>query len=143
MHIQGRSLVKHLRTLFLSLCISVGATSALQAASSYECAVTDFLNFSADQDFITRNLQKRYMITIGDEQVFVTMLSEHFSNSQTIFQIVNRPSLPKDVYAVNLSSVAIDTLAFSESYFEGSYQATIATQAPLYVSVWKLACQKP
>jgi len=130
-------MTRHLLAAATSIAASLAANVAY-ANSEYSCVVLDMLNFSDDSEFIAKNMEKRFLITLDEERVYVTTLSEDFTNSQSIYVIVNR-SL-SSVYGVELSSVSMDTIALSETLFEGRFNATLLRQSTLGVTVWKLGC---
>lgn len=132
--------MQHYLNTVLALVIALFATTANAAGNEYECTVDDIVTFGDDDDFVAKNMRKQYLITLDVDQVYITMLSDEFSNSQRIYTIINRTMM--DVYAVSLSPASISTVALSSFYFENNYNTTLSRQSTFGATVWKLDCEK-
>lgn len=129
-----------LKRSFLAVGLLLLFSSTLQAANSeYQCTVADMATFGDDQEFIEKNLRKKFLILLDEGRVYVTMLSEDFESSQDVYEIVNRSM--SDIYAIKPTAATMKTLAMSEFYYESVYNATLVVQSNLSATVWKLNCQ--
>jgi hypothetical protein len=131
-------MLRHVYAAATLIATSFAGSAVAASSSEYSCVVLDMLNFSDDSEFIAKNMEKRFLIALDDERMYVTVLSKEFRNYQNIYKIVNR--LPSAVYGIELSPASMGTVALSENLFEGRYNATLLTQSTLGVTVWKLGC---
>jgi len=124
----------------LALMVSLTAPASADDRQTYTCSTMSLLNAGNDQDFIEANLEKRFLIQVGDEEIHVLVSSPRFNDHNKIYRVFHTSG--GKIYGIERSSVNVGVLALSEMYFRGAYQATITVQTPLHGTVWKLSCQK-
>jgi hypothetical protein len=76
------------------------------------------------------------LITIDKNKIFLTQISSDFTNTQSIYTIVQRNAV--GIYSIKVDLISFDTLIFREKSGEGS----MVTHHLLGATVWVLGCDK-
>ncbi|QHQ36985.1 hypothetical protein [Algicella marina] len=127
-----------MKTYLLAILLTVPATFA--AAEPFKCRVTDVLLSSEENpEFVRKNKQKQFLITVGSESIVIAQSSPDFAPSEREFFPVSEP--PSDILAMATDSFSVST--FAMPYLTNSgirFDATLTLQTANFVNVWTLDC---
>ena len=126
--------------IFFALTIFCSTQSANATENQYDCTVEDVsvTPRGNNAEFIAKNLRKKFMITVTEKTIYVSVLSSDYKNSQTIYTIVNKDRI------FGISATSINSLGMIEALIidEDEGEATVLNQGSSFVNVWILNCQK-
>ncbi len=132
--------MKFMLFLFVLLVAFTKAVGAAETLRTYDCEVVGFATSGDDKDFNQANLEKRFIVQIGDSEIHTTITSKKFNDSRQKHQIFHKQG--NEIYGASVSAVSTSVLAFNEFYFDGAYRGSVSRQSYLYGNVWELSCQK-
>lgn len=66
-----------------------------------------------DKEFETRQLNRKFLLTLTDENIFLTDTNIENKNSQESYTIIMRVTNTKDVMAVTVNPIGVQTLVFN------------------------------
>ena len=126
------------KILFLFLLIFLGFKTEASTIV-FDCSVKNFTtNDSSEKTFIKNNYLKRFLISMSDEEIIVTVVSDGSFNSNVKKYKVYRTDALGSVYALNSSTYANDVIVINPD----TQQATISFQAHFFLNAWFLECDK-
>ena len=127
------------RTIFALIAL-IGTPLAADNIRTYDCSPTGFTTETDDQQFIQGNMEKRFLIQAGDQDIHVTASSRRFNSYRQEYRVFRKSGT--ESFGISEGSVGVGVIALSETYFEGAYHATISLQTSLFGNTWILSCQK-
>jgi len=126
-------LIKHLIvfSLFFSFTVQAGSID-------YDCSVKEVILFSDpdDDEFIRKNLKKRFVLSIRESEVIETSISDFYESGTTIYNIYEK----RDVFG----TLRAEHDNFSENLFLhiDTGEAVRSVQGSHYSNAWLLDCIK-
>ena len=126
---------RELKTLFLFF-LFVSSFTIQAIPIDFDCSVKNLLTSSEDDEFINSNLKKRFVISVSEQEVIVTSISDVYKSGITKYKIIYRDKVFPIVRAVtqnHQNKIAINT---------GNGNATISLQSDFYLNAWVLDCKK-
>ena len=116
------------------------ATQAI--ANNFDCSVKNFNVLSevgkGDKQFIDSNLKKRFIISVDEQEIIVTSISDTFKSSIKKYTIFSKSDIFNTVSAVSDNSFSTDIIVINPK--KGT--ATISLQGDFYLNAWLLDCKK-
>jgi hypothetical protein len=106
---------------------------------TFDCSVKEILTFdkSASEYWIKGNLEKRFIVSVDEEDVIVTSISDIFSSGTSKYKISTKEfGLIK---AINNDSHSMHKTVIVDL---DSGDSTISIQGSFHTTVWLLGCKK-
>ena len=138
----GVVLNRELKNIFLFLLFFLSFT--IQASPiNFDCYVKNFtvLSEAAAKDnkqFIDSNLKKRFIISVDEQEITVTSISDTFKSSITKYNIFSKSELYETVSAKNDSGLFSQIIVIDHK----SGEATISLQGVFFLNAWLLDCKQ-
>jgi hypothetical protein len=120
--------------LFLSFTVQANALV-------FDCSVKDFVNlsgFDKDDFFVQSNLKKRFIISVDEDEIISTSVSETYTSSVIRHKIFSRYEETVKAIEMNDTFSYFPTIVLNEITGE----ATISNQTTISLSAWLLDCKK-
>ena len=113
--------MNYLLKCFLILLVNLTLSKSLFAdEKKFMCMTEHFLDSSAvfglrnkDNEFETRQLNRKFLLTITEENIFLTDTNIKNENSQTSYTIIMRVTNTKDIMAVTVDPMVVQSLVFN------------------------------
>lgn len=112
-----------------------------KAAQIWHCTVGEFTSTGTpDLAFDLANMRKRFVLTVGPDDILVAMQSDEFEGSTERYRLFFADYF--DLFAVSDDLLRLGTVAIplTPRLDEGFFEASITLQASAYVNVWMLRC---
>jgi hypothetical protein len=129
---------RELKNIFLFLLFFSSFT--IQATSiDFVCSVKNFVNMDEDRDdeFINSNLKKRFIISVGEQEVIVTSISDNFNSGITKFKIFDK----RDPFGA-VKARSLEVLGQTIVIHPENGNATISLQSYFFLNAWLLDCNR-
>jgi hypothetical protein len=120
--------------LFLSFTVQANALV-------FDCSVKDFVNlsgFDKDDFFMQSNLKKRFIISVDEDEIISTSVSETYTSSVIRYKIFSRYEETVKAIEINDTFSYFPTIVLNEITGE----TTISNQTTISLSAWLLDCKK-
>ena len=126
------------KILFLFLLIFLGFKTEASTIV-FDCSVKNFTTRdSSEKTFIKNNYLKRFLISMSDEEIIVTVVSDGSFNSSVNKYNVYRTDSLGSVYALTPNMFGNDVIVINPD----TQNATISLQGDFYLNAWFLECDK-
>ncbi len=137
----GVVLNRELKNIFLFLLFFSSFT--IQASPiNFDCYVKNFTVLSEaakdNKQFIDSNLKKRFIISVDEQEITVTSISDTFKSSITKYNIFSKSELYETVSAKNDSGLFSQIIVIDHK----SGEATISLQGVFFLNAWLLDCKQ-
>lgn len=125
------------------MAVAAGGAAAQswgQESNKHVCRVDRVMSNASDAagEWTDKQKTRVFELEILPETVAVTITSPHFETSNRSFYIVKQNAL--GVYAIDISTMMVETLAFSPQGASGSGEAIFSIQAPFVMNAWLMSC---
>ena len=104
----------------LILLLSIIPSYVLADENKFMCVTENFIDTSAifnpqkkDEEFETKQLNKKFLLTITKKNIFVTDTNIEDKNSQETYIIVKRITNTKDIMSVTVNPIGVQSLVFN------------------------------
>jgi hypothetical protein len=130
--------------LFITATLFLHAAVKAQELGSWRCTVEDFKGFDeADPQFIERNMQKTFVMSVTDENVILQMESAYFESEEQSFSFFKSDALGR--YAMVDDTAGLDIVIMPSSIAEkiesqGFFNAVVTFQISAIANSWLLRC---
>ena len=136
--------MNYLLKCFLILLVNLILSKSLFAdENKFICMTENFLVANTvwginerDEEYETRNLNRKYLLTITEKDIILTDTNIKNKNSQDSYRIITRVSNTKDIMSVGVSPIGVRTLVFNTEDKIG----TKTLQGSFYTYVSRLRC---
>tara|TARA_B100002052_G_scaffold221282_1_gene203267 strand:+ start:36 stop:518 length:483 start_codon:yes stop_codon:yes gene_type:complete len=137
----GVDLNRELKNIFLFLLFF--SSFIIQASPiNFDCSVKKVSVFDEvskdNKQFIDSNLKKRFIISVDEQEIIVTSISDTFKSSIKKYTIFSKSDIFNTVSAVSDNSFSTDIIVINPK--KGT--ATISLQGDFYLNAWLLDCKK-
>jgi hypothetical protein len=131
---------RELKNIFLLLLFFSSFT--IQASyNDFDCSVKNVTVLSEvgedNKQFIEANLKKRFIISVLEQEILVTSISDTFKPSITKYNIFSKSEVFETVSAKSDSSINTQIIVIHPKKGE----ATISVQGNFYLNAWLLDCK--
>jgi hypothetical protein len=132
--------MKIMKYLFVMLAVLTPtifySAQTVNANGKVTCSVVQMAGTDmSDSEWIAKNMGKTFMVTIGEEQIFLSTFSSDYGNSQDIYKIIKEDFV--SFYAININSFGSNIFAISKELGE----ATLVVQGSMFTNIWELNCR--
>jgi hypothetical protein len=130
--------------LFITATLFLHAAVKAQELGSWRCTVEDFKGFDeADPQFIERNMQKTFVMSVTDENVILQMESAYFESEEQSFSFFKSDALGR--YAMVDDTAGLEIVILPSSIAEkiesqGFFNAIVTFQISAIANSWLLRC---
>ena len=104
----------------LILLLAIIPSYVLADENKFMCVTENFIDTSAifnpqkkDEEFETKQLNKKFLLTITKKNIFVTDTNIEDKNSQETYIIVKRITNTKDIMSVTVNPIGVQSLVFN------------------------------
>ena len=107
----------------------------------FDCPVKDFVNlsgFDKDDFFVQSNLKKRFIISVDEDEIIATSVSDTYTSSVTRYKVFSRYEETVKAIEINDTFSYFPTIVLNEITGE----TTISNQTTISLSAWLLDCKK-
>jgi hypothetical protein len=130
--------------LFITATLFSHTAVKAQELGRWRCIVEDFKGFDeADLQFIERNMQKTFVMSVTDKDVILQMESAYFESEEQRFSFFKSDALGR--YAMVDDTAGLDIFILPSSIAEeiesqGFFNAVVTFQISAIANSWLLRC---